>query len=397
MAVEFGAAPGLAGVHSGHAGAAARQRIVLLCDWLPPDFGAVGQYAVGFARELAEQGHQVTLVGFSSTAASEESEAVGAGHVRTRRLFRPTYDRADWFNRAVWTIRANLVLLWGARHELRRADELRFTGSPPYLLHFVAPLSLLLGLRTRYRITDFHPECMMAAMRRPGIGLRILSAVTNFWRRRVDVMEVLGDDQRRRLADCGVKPSRMRLRRDPSPVRFEAQTVAAAPPTGAQGRRILLYSGNWGTAHDHATFVTGYSAFCRQHPEAAFLWLNATGTRLDTIVAALEAEGLPHARTRPVPLEQLAGVLCAADIHLITLDDRFVGYVMPSKVYACIASGRPILFIGSAESDVHSLCAAQVPPGRYRRVDVGDVAGVTQAIESLLAAADGRDGPINRK
>ena len=36
------------------------------------------------------------------------------------------------------------------------------------------------------------------------------------------------------------------------------------------------------------------------------------------------------------------------DAHLITLSDAFVGFVLPSKVHGCIASGRPVLFIGSA-------------------------------------------------
>ncbi len=38
----------------------------------------------------------------------------------------------------------------------------------------------------------------------------------------------------------------------------------------------------------------------------------------------------------PVPLEQLPPLLIAADVHLITLRDAFVGYVLPSKVHACI-------------------------------------------------------------
>ena len=32
-------------------------------DWLPPDFGAVGQYMHLRAQALAERGHDVTLVG----------------------------------------------------------------------------------------------------------------------------------------------------------------------------------------------------------------------------------------------------------------------------------------------------------------------------------------------
>jgi len=31
-------------------------------DWLPPDFGAVGQYGLIFARELAESGRRVYLL-----------------------------------------------------------------------------------------------------------------------------------------------------------------------------------------------------------------------------------------------------------------------------------------------------------------------------------------------
>jgi hypothetical protein len=83
-------------------------------------------------------------------------------------------------------------------------------------------------------------------------------------------------------------------------------------------------------------------------------------------------------------LERLPGVLLAADVHLITLEDAFVGYVMPSKVYACIASGRPILFIGSAGSDVHLLCGRYAARDYYARVDVGDVEGVHLALERLL-------------
>ncbi|MBC7655557.1 MAG: hypothetical protein H7147_00095 [Frankiaceae bacterium] len=358
-------------------------RIVLLCDWLPPDFGAVGQYAIGFARELAVAGHEVSLVGFSSRQSSCETEDVGSGQLLTRRLHRPVYNRENLLLRAWWTLGANIALLWGARRELRACDEIRFTGSPPYLIHFVMPLAMVLRARTRYRITDFHPECLVAALGRSGPGLKLLGAITNFWRRRVDVIEVLGDDQARRLAEAGVDSETV-LRRDPSPVSIEPGTVPAARPPAAGTRKVVLYSGNWGIAHDHHTFLEGYLAFCSQHPDRAWFWLNATGKRVEQVATGLRTAGLPFGLTVPVPLEQLAGVLCAADLHLITLEDAFVGFVMPSKVYACIASGRPILFIGSAESDVHALCSSQVPTEAYRRVNVGDTHGVRSALVSLL-------------
>ncbi|MDQ3524036.1 MAG: hypothetical protein M3451_03160 [Chloroflexota bacterium] len=365
----------------------------MLCDWLPPDFGAVGQYAVGFASELARGGADVVLVGFSSTAATCTEERCGAGTLRTVRIRRSPLIRSGLARRAWWTLRANLALLWGARRYLSGADELRFTGSPAYLIHFVMPVALMRGLRTRYRITDFHPECLIAARNGTGLALQALQIVTNAWRRRVDVIEVLGDDQRRRLVECGVEADRIELRRDPSPVSIAPDCQAAPKPSAMAGRKAILYSGNWGEAHDHETFVEGYRRFSAMHPGVASLWLNATGSRVAAVVAAMEEHGLACVRTPPVPLESLPGVLCAADVHLITLEDRFVGYVMPSKVYGCIASGRPVLFVGSEDSDVHALCRDALPPARYRRVATGDPEAVARALAQLLdPAAPVRNG-----
>src|SRR5262249_15378105 len=76
-------------------------------------------------------------------------------------------------------------------------------------------------------------------------------------------------------------------------------------------------------------------------------------------------------------------LLIATDVHLITLRDPFVGYVLPSKIHACIESGKRVLFIGSRQSDVNRLAAAALPSGRYHRVDVGDVDGLVGILNNL--------------
>ena len=359
-------------------------RILMLCDWLPPDFGAVGQYAVGFARELAAAGHAVTLVGFSSTSASIEDTPEGGGRLVVRRIRRPIEERRDLAARASWMLRANLALLWASRRELVSADEVRFTGSPAYVLHFVMPVAKALGLRTRYRITDFHPEWLIARLGRTPWWLKPVLSLTRFWRRRVDVVEVLGEDQRLRLAESGVDPARIALRRDPSPVRFEPGLRPAAPPLALAGRKIVMYSGNWGVPHDHETFLAGYERFCRAHALLSGVWLNAGGTRLCVVERELARRALTFARTGLAPLAELPAILAAADVHLVTLCDAFVGYALPSKVHACVASGKPVLFVGSARSDVHLVCTEGLPAASYRRADVGDAAGVARALEDLL-------------
>ena len=361
----------------------------MLCDWLPPEYSAVGQYSHLFARELAAAGHDVTLVGLSAVASGVETHPHGDGRLVVRKVRHPGDRGGGLAARVRWMMAANLGLLWASRGAWRRADEVRFTESPAYMLHFATPIAKALGVRTRYRITDFHPEWRVATLGRTPWWLVPVVAATRFWRRRVDVVEVLGEDQRERLAESRVDPARIELRRDPSPVDVSPATRPATAPPQLAGRKRILYSGNWGPPHDHGTFVEGYARFSVSCPGVAGLWINAAGWRADVVEAACVQRGLPHARTRLVPLDELPGVLAAADLHLVTLADAFVGYALPSKVYACIDSGKPIVFVGSARSDVHRVCIERVPASRYRRVDVGDTDGVEQALRALLV--DGSD------
>jgi hypothetical protein len=358
-------------------------RLVYLCDWLPPDFGAVGQYSLLFARERASRGEDVVLAGLSSTAGSVEEERPGAGRLRIVRHRAPTYDRADFRTRALWTARTDLGLVWRLRRELRAADEILFTGSPPFLIQLLVPLNLLLRKRLTYRITDFHPECLMAEMGRVPAPLRLFHRWTVALRRRVDRFEALGEDQRRRLVEIGIDPGRIVLKRDPSPVEIPPDTPPLDRPAELDGYAILLYSGNFGVAHDHETFVEGYRRHHREGSGRVALWLNATGAKADRVEEILRREGLPVHRGRPVPLADLPRLLVTPDAHLITLRDGFVGYVLPSKVYGCVQSGRGVLYVGSPASDVHLLCTREIPPERYWRADTGDSAGVFRALEEI--------------
>jgi len=310
-------------------------------------------------------------------------ERWASGTLKVEKLLAPSYDKTRLTTRAWWTAKTNLSLLMAAFGDMRRADEVIFTGSPPFILHFVAPLNILLRRKLTYRITDFFPECWMAEYSQVPFWLRLLYRLTLFWRRRVTKFEVLGEDQRTRLLESGITPARIVLKRDASPVSIPAQTQPLPRPAELAGRIILLYSGNFGVAHDCATFLEGCRRHHREGSRGVALWLNAVGRTADVLEAILRAEGLVHLRTKPVPLEQLARLLVTPDAHLITLHDRFAGFVLPSKVHGCIESGKPTLYIGPTTSDVHLLCSMRVPATAYTRVAVGDAQGVFDALERL--------------
>ncbi len=348
------------------------------------------------AREWASEGLTGTLVGVTSGRSSRQAaEPVGDGSFEVVRVHRRTYQKQKFAARLVWTILSNLLLLGAAFSAMRRADAVLFTGSPPLMLHFIAALNILLRKRLIYRVMDFHPECLIAERGRSGLLLDGLLRLTYFWRRRVDTFEVLGYDQARRLTDIGIAEARIRLKRNPSPVAFAPGLAPLSLPDELRGGSgVILYSGNWGVAHDESTFIEGYSEYFRQSKRGLRFWLNATGAKADRVERELHSLGVPIYRSNLIPLEQLPRLLLAADVHLITLRDPFVGYVLPSKIHACIESGKRILFVGTQDSDVHLLASRALPPLRYYRVDVGNVDGVVKALRNMecAVAQSGRAG-----
>jgi hypothetical protein len=364
------------------------KRLVYICDWLPPDFGAVGQYAVMDAQAWASAGWKVSLVGLTTGQSSQGvTEAVGVGSIDIKRVHRRSYQKHRFLSRLVWTVGSNILLLAAAFKAMRRADTVLFTGSPPLMLHFIAPLNVFLRRQLIYRIMDFHPECLIAERGRSGVLLGALLRLTYFWRRRVDAFEVLGLDQARRLTEIGIAKERIRIKPNPSPVTFAPGLAPLPLPDElGGGSGVILYSGNWGVAHDENTFIQAYSEYYAQSNRPLRFWLNATGAKADRVEQELRSQGVPVYRTSLVPLHELPRLLLTADVHLVTLRDVFVGYVLPSKIHACIESGKRILFVGSERSDIHLLASRALSPDSYCRVDDGDVQGLVRALQRLERA-----------
>ena len=89
--------------------------------------------------------------------------------------------------------------------------------------------------------------------------------------------------------------------------------------------------------------------------------------------AKLEREilkrGLTNVRLHPYqPRELLAETLAVADVHLVSLNPKLEGLIVPSKFYGIAAAGRPTLFIGAADGEIARLidefeCGFTINPG----------------------------------
>ncbi len=95
------------------------------------------------------------------------------------------------------------------------------------------------------------------------------------------------------------------------------------------------------------------------------------------------------------PLDQLAGSLSAADLHLVVMGNPFVGIIHPCKIYNILSVAVPVLYIGPRASHVPEILGAADSSATWARADHGDVEAVVKAIRrmQLLAIDRNADRP----
>jgi glycosyltransferase involved in cell wall biosynthesis len=95
------------------------------------------------------------------------------------------------------------------------------------------------------------------------------------------------------------------------------------------------------------------------------------------------------------PLDQLAGSLSAADLHVVVMGDAFVGLVHPCKIYNILSVAAPVLYIGPHPSHLSELLDALNHEYCWASVGHGEVERVVQQIESVRRQSGmvGRQAP----
>ena len=77
----------------------------------------------------------------------------------------------------------------------------------------------------------------------------------------------------------------------------------------------------------------------------------------------------------------LAALTFLVAMRLVLLKDAFWGYVLPSKIYACLELEAPIVYVGPIESDLHLLLTGHDAP--WFHAATGDVEASERALEAL--------------
>lgn len=333
--------------------------ILFLNRVFPPDHGATGRLLADLAGRMAAMGWRVTVVA-DGGGPSDPPPGVAVRRAGGSGVAGAASMRAYG---------ACLARLTAAALRVERPDVIVTMTDPPLLALAGPGLAARFGadggrpVRLFHWCQDLYPA-LLPVLGRPVPGLPVWNRLMGRVLRGYDGVAAIGACMAARLAGLGVPEDRLTVHpnwADPAvhPVTDGTFRQRHGIP---RTRFVALYSGTIGLAHPMGAVVDA----ARRVPAALFVVIG--GGR--GAVALERAMGnTPPDNLWRLPLEPAEGVadsLSAADVHLATLDPRAEGLMVPSKVTAAVAAGRPCLFLGPGGSDAARLAlsggGAVLPP-----------------------------------
>ncbi|HEX8775011.1 MAG TPA: glycosyltransferase family 4 protein [Pyrinomonadaceae bacterium] len=335
-------------------------RLIILNQFFYPDHSATSQLMTELAESLAERGVGVTaLAGRGRYNGGERlSPYEDYKGVRVERARATSYGKGNVLGR----LSDYLSFYVGATWKLSRMphhDIVMALTTPPLIGLVALVIGHMRGMRVVALVQDVYPDIAVAlgTLGKRSPATLFLDYLSRLILQRADRIIVLGECMRERVA---AKVSGDAL--ENIDVIHNWADGAAIKPLGTeanpfiaehdlQGRFVVLFSGNLGRVNEFETTL-GAARSLRDRGDIIFLFIG-DGTKAVEIERYARANALDNIRMLPYQSRgMLPFSLGAGHASLVTLADGLAGLSVPSKTYAILAAGRPVLFVGDRRSDV---------------------------------------------
>jgi colanic acid biosynthesis glycosyl transferase WcaI len=336
-------------------------KILLLNQYYPPDTSATARVAASFAEALAAQ-HEVTVLcgrpSYDPTArrAWRVWQTEQLGNVRVIRVGSTDYSRTKMRERVMNYL--TYVVLSVPRALLVRCDVVLAMTDPPFEGIVGALVAMLKHKKYVYNIQDMYPDMAVGgSIVAPGLLARVWERMHRWALRRATRVIVIGEDMRRRIIAKGIEPQRVVVVRNGTELRAgEPQSdelnLEVIRTIRGDARLVLVHAGNIGFYGAWQTLVSAAQALSGEGVRVVFV-----GDGAQRAAVSMAAANAPNVRFLPFfPAADIASVLAAADLHIVTIKRGLEGVVVPSKMYGILASGRPMLAVAPAETDAAWIC-----------------------------------------
>ncbi len=357
-------------------------RILFVAQHYAPEEVSGAVLATELATDLARRGHEVTFV---TCAPSYPHGQVFTGYrnwpyqvevlddVRVMRVWSYISPHRTFWPRVCNYGTFSASAFYGGL--LAGKPDIIFSYSPPLSLGVSAwLLSRLWRVPWVLRVEDLYPEAAVAAgVLRSRAAISLFSALERFLYREASHISLISDGFRENLLGKGVLSGKMSVHpvwADPDLVRPQAKENSFRRQHALAERFVIMYAGTLGLA-SALEDVLQAACHLKEDPQVRFLVVGE-GVRKETLMSFAQQHDLGNVTFLPFqPRSVFSEMMAAADVSLVTLNPALSSYCLPNKLFSIMASGRPVLAVTPAGSEVARLveagqCGLNVPPGDAR-------------------------------
>jgi colanic acid biosynthesis glycosyl transferase WcaI len=363
-------------------------RIALINQVFHPDVVSSGQHLTDLALRLVKRGHEVTVI--TSRRAYDNPKRIFPRKeiwrcIRVYRLFSTGFGKGSKWRRAADFASFILSSCWRLCL-LPRQDLIVAMTTPPLISFIAACFSRLRRWPFCYWVMDLNPDEALAAgwLRPDSLAASWLERFSRFSLHRGTAVIVLDRFMRERILKKGVEGGRIAVIppwSHDSEVRFDAEgRTRFRKAHSLEDKFVVMYSGNHSPCHPLDSVLASAEKLV-SNKDIAFCFVGG-GTEYSHIQLFAKERRLSNILCLPYqPLEELAGSLSAADLHLVVMGNPFVGLVHPCKIYNIMRVGSALLYIGPEPSHVSEILRQLNGHLPFGRAEHGDV---SQVIENIL-------------
>ncbi|WP_354225969.1 glycosyltransferase family 4 protein [Bradyrhizobium sp. F1.4.3] len=359
---------------------------ILATEFYPPDSSTTATYLGAIANAIALDVKTIIL---SGTPGSSMLSATGKGTPEVIEIANWRPPKHALARRLVANTMLAIRLSWAVYRRARPGDVVMSVTSPftlPYAITFAARLR---GARTALLIYDLYPEALVAAgvTRQTSLVARALRLANGWLFRSLNAIFVIGRDvpplllryPRVRADNIHFVPNWTLL-----PIGFRAPDAENRLRQDHPSRFLAGLCGNLGFTHAPRTVFE--AARLLRHEKNIHFILSGWGVGWAELKTLQASENLENVTLLdPVPAEQLAEFLAAADAWIIPYRRNVAGVSIPSRLYNFLAVGRAVI-VGTEANSEAGLAVAEEDIGWV--VPPEDPAKLAQAVRE--AAADRR-------
>jgi len=240
------------------------------------------------------------------------------------------------------------VILTPVKILFKRSDLNIFYTQPPLILPFFAFLSRLRKTPYVIHIMDYHPDLLVSSKKisRDSFVYKTFDKLYVRALKRATKVVVLGRCMTKLIRRKGVPLESINAITNFSSLESKEFSQRLNVPN----RKLrLVYAGNMGIAHEFRTILSLISDF---QNDIDFIFVGK-GTRKSELQEFKSATPLQNFKILEyLEEDEFVNLLESSDIHFISLRESFEGIMVPSKFYTSLCLGANILYEGPKDSEI---------------------------------------------